>query len=389
MDPAWTTEDRLPPGIAFEAERALNRRERDSASAQALVEGHIGERTREHLGFAKRLRHLKRGARASFGCGNVAEYLRSPGKAPLDLDPQPDVIPHLGERRLEELRADVKALPERANPGEPGERTGTSASTRRCGDDLLEQRPRPLRLACLEVAFGGLDPPSVRLVYELAGGEAASLFPQCRRRVRGAAGPRLLGGLVQLRRHGTVGTLGREREMPSAFLRIFENGGKALVEPAPLRRCCVRVEHGCQERVSEVHAIAVDLEHAGIDRLREPGGAALPVCGSHDEFGCGTLEHRDGQSDFARRWGKAGKSLTYERAQVVGNGERLARGQRYVALEDAPRDLEGEEGSAARGGMEQQERGTMELGIEAGAEKPIQCFDTERADGQPLEAVFR
>ena len=64
--------------------------------------------------------------------------------------------------------------------------------------------------------------------------------------------------------------------MPGAFLRIFENGGKALMEPAPLRRCCVRVEHGCQERVSEAHAIAVDLKHAGIDRVREPGGAALP-----------------------------------------------------------------------------------------------------------------
>jgi hypothetical protein len=171
------------------------------------VEGQLGERTREYLGFAKRLRNLKRGARASFGRGNVAGFVLSPGKAPLDLDPQPDVIPHLGERRLEELHADVKALRENSNPGEPGERTGTIASAGRRAT-ISSQRACPLRLACLEVALAASIPFGAPRC-ELAG-EAASLF-HSRRRVRAPrAAPS--GRPVQLRRHGTVGTGQRARD---------------------------------------------------------------------------------------------------------------------------------------------------------------------------------
>ena len=39
--------------------------------------------------------------------------------------------------------------------------------------------------------------------------------------------------------------------------------------------------------------------------------------------------------------------------------------------------------------MELHERRTVKLGIQAGTKQPIQCFDIERADGQPLEAVVR
>src|SRR5919204_280628 len=226
VDPARTAEDRAPPDLALEGKRALDRREWDSASTYRLVESHVGERARERPRFAKLLRQLEGSARASFADGDLTGFVEIPGKAPLGLDSQPEVVAHLAERRLEELRADVVALPEGANPGKPVERTGTITSAGRRGDDLLEQPARPLRLTRLEVALSRLDPSSVRLGGEFARGEAASLFPQCRRRVRGAAGARPPGRLAQFGRHGTVGTLGSEREMASAFLRIDEDRGK-------------------------------------------------------------------------------------------------------------------------------------------------------------------
>ena len=315
--------------------------------------------------------------------------MRTPRKAPLGLDPQPEVIAHLGERRLEQLRADVETLPERANPGEPGERTGTSASTRRGGDDLLEQRPRPLRLARLEVALGGLDPSSARIAGVRAGGEPASLFPKGRRRIRGTAGPCPLGGLVELGRDGRIGSLGGQREMPGAFLRIVEDGREARVQPAPLRGCRVRVEHGCQERVGEAQSLAVDLEHACLDGLVQVCDAGAPARGGLSELDRRPWDHRDDQCDVAGRRRERRKTLTDQQAQIVGNRKRPARGQRDLALEHASRDLEGEEGIAPRGSVQLLQRGTVELGVEARAKQPIQRFDIEWSDREPLETVAR
>ena len=148
----------------------------------------------EHAGLTELLRHLER-VRAH----ELRRSATLPGSCSTQARPRSISIcsrrssPDLGERRLEELRADVEALLKARTQREQGERAGTIASARRCGDDLLEQRARPLGLARLEVALGGLDPSSARLGGELAGGEPASLFPQRRRRIRGAAGPRPAG----------------------------------------------------------------------------------------------------------------------------------------------------------------------------------------------------
>ena len=60
-----------------------------------------------------------------------------------------------------------------------------------------------------------------------------------------------------------------------------------------------------------------------------------------------------------------------------------------LALESAPRDLDGEEGIAGRGGMELREHGTVELHIQASTKQPIQCLDVQRPDGQPTDTAFR
>src|SRR5262245_14516007 len=172
--------------------------------------------------------------RESFGRGNVAGLLNTPGKAALDLDLQPDVVAHLGEGRLEELGADVAALIELADPREPVERTGTVAPGRGGGDDLLQQRARTLRLARLEMAFGGLDPPSARVGRKVGGREPASLDPERRSRTRGAAGPRSLRGLVQVGCERRIRPGSGQREMSGALLRVVENPRDASVQLATL-----------------------------------------------------------------------------------------------------------------------------------------------------------
>ena len=94
------------------------------------MDSHVGQRPRQHSCLAELLCQLERMTRESFGGGNVARLMDTPGKAAFGLDLQPQVVARLGEGRLEELCADVIALPEGVDPREPVERTGTVAPGR-------------------------------------------------------------------------------------------------------------------------------------------------------------------------------------------------------------------------------------------------------------------
>src|SRR5262245_5128502 len=221
--------------------------------------------------------------RPAFRVGAVAGLMDAPGKPALGLDLQPQVVARLGEGRLEELGADVVALPEGADPREPVERTGTVAPGRGGGDDLFQQRACTLRLARLEVILGGLDPPSARVAGEVGRRQAASLLPQRRRSIWGSAGAGSAGGLVQFGCELGIRPGSRENEMPGALLRIVEHRRKASVQLATLRARYTGVQNGCEERMSEPHPLAVRLEHACIDPLIESGvGAGCPRSGTHE-----------------------------------------------------------------------------------------------------------
>ena len=138
MDPARAAEGGPPFARLVELEGGLDSRERISAAGDCLVERHVGEGPGEQAGLAEALRHLEGGARVDLGGREIAQVVKAPGEASLDLDARRNVGPDRFERRAEDVDADAESLLVRPHPAQEHERPRPLGALRT--RDLLQQR---------------------------------------------------------------------------------------------------------------------------------------------------------------------------------------------------------------------------------------------------------
>ena len=232
VDPVRPAEDLRPAGVRIQRQRALDLRHRHPVAGQRVEERDVRERVREQRRLAQLLGQRERRARVHLRRGDGLDRVRAPREALLDLDPQRDVDVGLGQRPREDLGGGAEPVAVRAHPAEPGERVRAVAARRRLGQHLVEQRPRALGVAGLEVALGGLDaarparpgrePP--RLLEQRRGGG---------RRAAGAGPPRRV---VERGRDGLVRRVGGEREVPRPLLRLVDERRRAARGAPACRR---------------------------------------------------------------------------------------------------------------------------------------------------------
>ena len=228
------------------------------------------------------LGELERRPRVGLRRGEIADLVQAPRESPLDLDAVGKVVPDLGECRSKQIGADVKALPERLDPRESGDRDRALLAGGKSRDDVLEQSPRALGVSCLEMAFPGLErpPPAIGVRGRR---EPPRLFPELCSGLRCPSRPGPAGSGLHGRRHVVIGTGGGEREVPRALIGIVHDLRQARVQRAPPRRRRARIDDRAEERMREPDPAVGDLDDTGRARLLDTcGPSPLVDCRGHE-----------------------------------------------------------------------------------------------------------
>ena len=177
--------------------------------------------------------------------------------------------------------------------------------------------------------------------------------------------------------------------MARPLLRLLDDLGDKGVECAPLGCIRVGVDDGGNERVRETHAVAVELEQAGVDRRGERGRRIHGSDTRLDEGHRRPRKRRCRQGDPVCLRREIGESHAEERTQGAGNGEGLSRAERDVALREAPGQLDGEVRVATGRGLQLPKRGWPEMDVEAGAYESPERVTVERPDEEASDRLGR
>jgi hypothetical protein len=105
----------------------------------------------------------------------IAQLVKGPREASLDLDEQRIVGPDRLECRAEDVGADAEPLLVRPHPAEEHERTRALGAVRP-GRDLLQQRADTGEVSPLKVAFGSINCPPGRVVGMQRRGQTSGLL---------------------------------------------------------------------------------------------------------------------------------------------------------------------------------------------------------------------
>ena len=143
-------------------------------------------------------------------------------------------------------------------------RTGGSRRRHR-----LYELQRPVLIPRKKPVVGGRNAQAMNVVYPFRRRETHGHLTELG---GGDGGPSRDGSacriLERFRRLG-VGSVRCQRQVPGAFLRIFDDFREPAMDPVPVvsRRCCV--DRRAVQRVREAHVVAVGLNDARVHRLRQ------------------------------------------------------------------------------------------------------------------------
>ena len=141
-----------------------------------------------------------------------------------------------------------------------------------CRDRFVEQRTRPMGVACLEVIARRVDGSSESVGSRVRRRQPLRFLEQLGGLVGSAPRTRETGSFVERRRDLGVGALGREREVTGALLGADVSRERRMDVPARCR-IGVGVRGGGQQRVRETDASAADRDEIGVGRRSERGGS--------------------------------------------------------------------------------------------------------------------
>jgi hypothetical protein len=184
-----------------------------------------------------------------------------------------------------------------------------------------------------------------------------------RRRAPGGRRPRCV-----LENQGDLATrLGcREREVARSFLSVRDDVGEPCVERPPTRRRLSPGDRRSEQRMGESQTLTIELENPRVERPGESWLEAGAERGLNERDGR-IGQRRDSARDLERNRAEAVDALVQKLVEVGGNREFLAGRERAASALEGGRDLEREEGVAARGFPDPDQRRPREPRIEAGS----------------------
>jgi len=254
------------------------------------------------------------------------------------------------------------------------------------GDDVLEQNARPIGVARLEVALGGLGRPPP--ACGVGGGRQPTRpLPELGRALRGAARPGPPGSLLQRCRDLRIGIGRGEGEVPGAFVGIVDDLRQPGVERAPRRRRRLGIDDRSEERVREPDPLARHLDDSRGLRLLKRGRPALATCRLLNELDRRAREGRDHERDLARLSRKAGEPLPEQLMQRRRHRQRVSSDEWNVPRDQRPPELEREKRIATRDPLQLGERRAQELPLQARPQQPVDRRQIERTERDPRDAT--
>ena len=198
----------------------------------------------------------------------------------------------------------------------------------------------------------------------------------------GPACPGMLRSRIERSCDLLVRALGRDREVPCAFLRIDVERRKSFVHSATSVQGHRLVAGGSEKGMRESNPVAVELEQA--PSLRE-----LDVI---DDGASQRLQHghrrrsKRGDSDerFPHATGQRTQALRYDGPQAFGQ-RQVDAVDTDGAVRQSTSQLEREEGVTAGGPVHADENRSGQCEPEPTPQEPVDCADREWLDGKPAE----
>jgi hypothetical protein len=230
-------------------------------AGEEVVEPDQGETLGERRRVALLFRQLSRFDSVGSRPGPIADRLRRSGELELDLRPQFGVLPDLIEGLLRERERRVSVVAVVADPREEEQRLGPKW-TRGSGVDRLPEARRGLR----EIrSFERVLPPVHQPVDPRFGisdrRQLTSQLYQLSRGIGGAALARSEGGVLQLRGHALIRSVGGKREVSRSFFLVGNDARKPAVDVPPFSTRGFGILNGPEERVSRSQTPGALLDH--------------------------------------------------------------------------------------------------------------------------------
>ncbi len=221
-------------------------------------------------------------------------------------------------------------------------------SGRNLGEELLEHRDGPLRVAGETVKVRRSQASltrSCRIVRRQLGRELGELGRGGGRPASGG----VLGGGVELGGDCRVGALRGERQVASAFLDVRDCIGERAVHRAALPERRALVADRGEQRVREAHVRVVELDHALPNGLLERVEDGLPVAvGGGDEVDRRPRERCDLQQDVERLTGSRARRPPSSSRRLSGTRSGWPGDRPRVRADELAAELEREERVARR-----------------------------------------
>ena len=318
---------------------------------------------------------------------DVAAQLAGPGEGTVDLRPRGGIVPCLGPRRAQQVR-DAAVVDVGARPRQARESLGLDGPGRGACGDLLEQGGRALGPAALEVVLGRLGGPAAGIFAVVRRRQGTRALGQLERRLDGASAVGSERRAFEDGGHAGVGLLGGERQVSRPLLGVREGGGEAAMKLAPLIGRDLGLEDRCEQRVRQPEPGLPPRDDRRAERSRQVVPAART---EHrlDDRRCRLGQARRDQGRGAGSRGEALESIAYERPEALGNRKRLTNLQPAAARPRPPHELEREQGIAAADAVKPNQVALGDDRCQARADEPAKLAGGERADREPLHAVFR
>jgi hypothetical protein len=182
--------------------------------------------------------------------------------------------------RLEELHRG-RPLGQRQHAQPPAQVSADPAGRRSL------QRRGQVRTAAADLPSGhpvvaGGNPAAANLLDPVRWGQPHGGLGQLRRDLRRPARPSPVSALLHRGRHRRIRAVGRQHQMPGAFLRIGQRRRQPGMQRAPRRRCQPRPRGDAEQRMREPQPALLDPQHVGVQRGVEGGLGVLAEHG-HDQ----------------------------------------------------------------------------------------------------------